>query len=503
MLQQWLDHLTTGDAVEWLRAAGLAAAVAAAAFLLILFLQRLFLPLHRLVRAQKGSVIRGITVGSFRLVSEESVVSLLFTLLRAVRFFLSAVVVYQAVKISVSFFPWGADSIVEETALGAVSALFVIIVSAVLIRGMLSLHRLTEAKLDAWRTGRTEKVVGLQILSTARIVDGLLGVNSLVRVVGFTMTLYLTATLVFDQFTVTAAWSHVLWGYIVFPLAEMYRQFVEYLPNLFTVFFILLVVRYLLKLVRFLFYEAEQGSIVIPGFHPEWAEPTYQISRFLIFVFTAVVVFPYLPGSNSPFFQGISVFVGVLLSFGSSSAISNIVSGTVLTYMRPFKRGDVVCIGETTGEVIEKSLLVTRVRTPKNVDVTIPNSAVLSGQIRNYSALTGGPGLILNTTVTIGYDVPWRQVHDLLIAAAKKSEGIRATPEPFVLQTSLNDSHVSYELNAFTDVPVVMPRLYSELHRNIQDAFAAAGVEIMSPLYAAVRDGNPSTLPAAPKRRKR
>lgn len=503
MLQQWYDMIASDSSIELYRAVGYSLLAIIAASLVMAVLQRIFPMLYRLIRSKKGTLIRDISIGSFRLLSEDSAVALLFTVVRGLRFIVAAAIIYPTLQFIVTLFPWTGSEIIRDIASGSVAALFILIVSGALIRGMLALHRFVGAKLSAWRQTRKERVIGLQLLSTERIVDGLTGLNSLVRVAGFTMTMYLTLTLVFNQFPATAQWSSVLWGYIIDPVTVMYGQFIAYLPNLFTIAFILLVVRYLLKLVRFLFYEAEQGTIVIPGFHPEWAEPTYQIGRFLIFAFAMVVIFPYLPGADTPFFQGISVFVGVLLSFGSSSAISNVVSGTVLTYMRPFKRGDVVRIGETTGEVIEKSLLVTRVRTPKNVDVTIPNSSVLSGHIINYSAQIGGAGLILNTTVTIGYDVPWSRVHALLIAAAEKSEGIRKEPKPFVLQTALNDSHISYELNAFTDTPVVMPRLYSELHRNIQEEFNAAGVEIMSPFYAAVRDGNPSTVPGERAARKK
>lgn len=503
MFQQWIDLITAGPALEWIRAVGLTALVIAAAFLLHRAFLWIVRPLYQFVRARKGTRIRGLSIGKFPLVSEEVMVRSIFALLRGFRFVVTAILVFGSVRLSVSFYPWSDGSMAQEIVTGIFTSLFIFIVSISIIRGMLELHRRIEGRLHIWRDTWSTSSGGIQLMSAARIVDALLGANSLFRVIGPTMTLYLSFTLVFEQFTFTAAWSQVLWGYIVAPMREMYGQAVGYLPNFFTIVFLLVAVRYILKLVRFIFYETEQGAIDLPGFHPEWAEPTYQIVRFLIFVFTAVVIFPYLPGSQSPFFQGISVFVGVLFSFGSSSAISNIVSGTVLTYMRPFKRGDVVRIGDTTGEVIDKGMLVTRVRTPKNVDVTIPNSAVLNGQIVNYSSLAAGPGLILNTTVTIGYNVPWKIVHTLLTDAAKRCEGILAEPEPFVLQTSLNDSHISYELNAYTATPLLMPRHYSDLHRNIQETFAAAGVEIMSPLYAAVRDGGPSTIPPSPKKRKR
>jgi small-conductance mechanosensitive channel len=212
-------------------------------------------------------------------------------------------------------------------------------------------------------------------------------------------------------------------------------------------------------------------------------------------IFALVVAFPYLPGGKSDAFKGVSIFIGVLLSLGSGSAMGNIVSGVVLTYMRPFRVGDRVQIADTIGDIIDKSLLVTRLRTIKNVEVTIPNSAILNGQVINYSAMAQTPGLILHTTVTIGYDAPWRTVHELMSSAALATEGILSEPRPFVLQTALNDFNVSYEINAYTHRPNEMTRLYSALHANIQEKFNAAGVEIMSPNYLALRDGNTVTLP--------
>jgi small-conductance mechanosensitive channel len=213
-------------------------------------------------------------------------------------------------------------------------------------------------------------------------------------------------------------------------------------------------------------------------------------------VFAMVVVFPYLPGGQSEAFKGVSIFLGVLLSLGSSSAVSNVLAGLVLTYMRPFHTGDRVKIADCAGDVLEKTLLVTRIRTIKNVEVVIPNAAILGTQILNYSALARSRGLILNTTVTIGYDAPWRTVHNLLIRAALRTEGVLTDPMPFVLETSLNDFHISYELNSYTDRANEMQDIYSRLHAAIQDSFNEAGVEIMSPTFYALRDGNSVTIPA-------
>jgi small-conductance mechanosensitive channel len=217
--------------------------------------------------------------------------------------------------------------------------------------------------------------------------------------------------------------------------------------------------------------------------------------RVLIVAAAAVVAFPYLPGSESPAFKGISVFLGVLLSLGSTSAMAHGVAGTILTYMRAFQVGDFVRIGTEVGEVLEKTLLVTRIRTQKNEIVTIPNGTVLGGVVVNYSAEAKNEGVIFHTTVTIGYAAPWRQVHELLISAALATDDILHDPPPFVLQTALNDFYVAYELNAYTDKPRNMLDVYSVLHQNIQDKFNEAGVEINSPHYTSLRDGNQTTIP--------
>jgi small-conductance mechanosensitive channel len=246
--------------------------------------------------------------------------------------------------------------------------------------------------------------------------------------------------------------------------------------------------------LKFLSLEVEHGKLEIPGFFADWARPTHQLLRVLLYCFSFIVIFPYLPGSDSPVFQGVSVFLGLLISLGSSSAISNLIAGLVITYMRAFKNGDRVKIGETTGQVLEKNVLVTRLITAKNEEVTIPNANILTSHTINYST-NKDAGLILHTTITIGYDIAWNKVHELLYEAAAKTEFVLQDPKPFVLQTSLDDFYVSYELNVHTQNPEKTPRIYSQIHSNILDAFNAAGVEIMSPHYRANRDGSDITIP--------
>jgi small-conductance mechanosensitive channel len=352
-------------------------------------------------------------------------------------------------------------------------------------------------KLKAWDGVyiRSIRIQKLELLPAARITAMLQLTGHVTRVALSLLLVYSYLTLVLNFFPWTQGYATILLGYVLSPLRAVGRAVVGYLPNLFFLLVIVVVAYYATRLVKFFFNEVAKGTLTLPGFYPDWAMPTYKIVRLLILAFTLIIAFPYLPGSSSPAFQGVSLFFGVLFSLGSSSAISNVVAGVVLTYTRAFQLGDRVKIGDTIGDVIEKTLLVTRVRTIKNVEISIPNAMVLSSHIINFSYSAQEQGLILNTTVTIGYNTPWRTVHQLLIDAALATENVLREPKPFVFQTALNDFYVSYEINAFTDQPNRMARTYSDLHQNIQDQFNKAGVEIMSPHYSQLRDGNQITIP--------
>jgi len=320
-------------------------------------------------------------------------------------------------------------------------------------------------------------------------------ISNLLRLGIIILALYLALPLLFSIFPQTKNFADVLINWILTPAKAILNAIVNFLPNLFTIAVIYIVTVYLIKMIRYFAVEIHRGVINIKGFYRDWAMPTFNIVRALIYAFMFVVVFPYLPGSQSPAFQGITVFLGVLVSLGSSSAIANLVAGLVITYMRPFKNGDRVKIGEITGDVIEKTLLVTRLRTIKNEDVTVPNSSILSNHTINYSVNAGTEGLIIHTSVTIGYDAPWKDVHQALIDAALRTEGILKSPLPFVLQTSLEDFYVAYQVNAYTHDACRQAVTYSELHKNIQEVFNERGIEIMSPHYSSLREGNQTTIP--------
>jgi small-conductance mechanosensitive channel len=352
--------------------------------------------------------------------------------------------------------------------------------------------------LGKWRHTRFHvlRFKSLELVTPDQITDGLLSLARYSQI-GLNILLGLTGlTFALSFFPGTQGFISGLLERLGEMLTGAGETVIGYLPNLFTLILIAFVTRYTLKFLRFFYDGIHSQKIKIAGLHQELTEPTFQLLRFLILALALVAAYPFLPGSNSPVFRGITIFVGFLLSLGSTSLVTNIVSGIVLTYTRGLRIGDRVKIGGTVGDVIERNLLVTRIRTIKNVVVTIPNGMVLNNEIINYNAPMLEEGLILNTTITIGYDTPWRKIHDLLIQAALATRDIISDPKPFVLQTSLDDYHVSYELNAYTHAPERMATIYSELHQNIQDWFNEAGVEIMSPGYIAYRDGGETTIPA-------
>jgi len=309
--------------------------------------------------------------------------------------------------------------------------------------------------------------------------------------------LYLSIPLAFSAFPATKNIATVLFSYVLMPFKAIFSGIIGFIPNLITIVVIIFVFRYLIKALRFLTEEISKGRLAIKGFYPDWAYPTFNIVKTLLYVFMFIVIFPYLPGSESKVFQGVSVFIGIVFSLGSSSIIGNIVSGLVLTYMRPFKVGDRIKIGDLIGNVVEKTPFVTRIRTPKNEEVTIPNSNIMSAQTFNYSQSARSYGLILHTTAGLGYDTPWRKAHELLLEAAKRTPDVLENPKPFILQTALDDFYVNYQLNVYVADADKMSQIYSDMHQNIQDVFNEAGIELLSPHYQANRDGCITAIPAS------
>lgn len=279
------------------------------------------------------------------------------------------------------------------------------------------------------------------------------------------------------------------------PLVVAWMHFVGYLPKLITLIIIIVVARYLIKAAGIVSKALISKDISIRGFDPEWAEPTFKLLRIFLVLVAFMICYPLLPGAGSEIFMGFSIFIGALVTLGSTSIIANVISGIVLTYTRSFKVGDRVVIGKDEGDVFEKRLFVTQLRTWKNELITIPNSVILGGHIVNYSTHAKARGLMLTVTVSIGYDVDRMIVEKLLLNAASKVELVVAEPAPRVHVDELSDCYVVYTLNAYTQESHQRIITLSELRKQVFDSFHEAGVEIMSPAIEAVRDANKPMIP--------
>ena len=356
--------------------------------------------------------------------------------------------------------------------------------------------------LERWLEARRERIPtlhfrGLELVSRESMYEGL---RHFLAILSPALLLVIVAgalLLIFEQVPATQSYARQVFLWIWDPLAVIFWGVVGYLPNLFYILVIVAVTRFVMRGVGFVFDQADRGVISLePWVHRDVARPTAQILKAVLIVLALFFIAPLIPGTGTTAAQAITVLLGLTVSLGSTSTVGNAIAGIVLTYMRPFQLGDRVQIGETTGDVVERTFLYTKVLTIKNEEVMVPSLQVISRAMINYSARARESGLILHTSVTIGYDAPWRKVHELLLRAAGRTADVLKTPKPFVLQTSLDDSYVSYQLNAFTDRPNQMVQIYAELHQNIQDSFNEGGVEIMSPHYYQLRDGNATTIPA-------
>ena len=353
-----------------------------------------------------------------------------------------------------------------------------------------------EGRLDVWRA-RVRAAKGMGAAKDVRtdLLAAVARLNRAIRALLLTGFLLSFLTVTFQLFPATAPVVGALRLYLGDPTRTIGLAIFHYLPSLGYLTVIGALGWLASRALRYLFRALGTGSLAIRGFHAEWAEPTYKLCRTLLLLFLLMVSFPYLPGAGSQFFQGFSVFVGALLTLGSTSAIGNIVAGTVLTYTRAFRVGDMVRLGETYGVVLEKSLLVTRVRTFENEEVTIPNSTVLASAVVNYSAGAANGGVVLTVRAGIGYDVDWQTVHRLMQEGAARTEHVLVDPAPQIWQTDLGDYAVHYELRAATNRPAAMFAIQSALRQNVLDAFNRAGVEIMTPSILAHRDASGAAIP--------
>ena len=299
------------------------------------------------------------------------------------------------------------------------------------------------------------------------------------------LTIYVSMQFVLGLFPWTRESADWLFGLVLTPLQEIGLGLLAAIPNLIRLLILFFITRYILRTVYAFFHGIDNGAIKLASLDRELALPSYRLVRLVIILFAIVMAYPYIPGSDSAAFKGISVLAGLIISLGSQSIIGNIIAGYSLLYRRPFKIGDRIKIGDTVGNVTELRVLTTRLRSPKNEEIVLPNTAVLNGEVINYSTRAREQGLILHTTVGIGYETPWRQVEAMLKEAASRTSGLLAKPKPFVLQQALGDFAVTYEINAHCNDANNMAQIYSALHRNILDVFNEYGVAIMTPSYIA------------------
>ncbi|MBA5866356.1 MAG: mechanosensitive ion channel [Nitrospira sp. CR1.3] len=336
-----------------------------------------------------------------------------------------------------------------------------------------------------------------QIVQATRLRTALHRLLDALRIGTLIVIGYIYLEIVLGLYPWTKPLARHLFAVVLEPLRTMGSALLDTLPNLVFLAILIAVIRYALKAVRLFFTGIDQGTLTWSGFEREWAMPTYRIVRLLVIAFGLVVAYPYIPGSQSEAFKGISIFLGVIFSLGSSSFISNMIAGYTMTYRRAYRLGDRIRVDDVEGDVVEMRLMVTHIRTPKNEEVIMPNSLILNSHVVNYNTLAKSRGLILHTTVGIGYEVAWRQVEAMLRIAAERTAGLLKEPPPFVLHKGLGDFAVTYELNAYCDNPQAMPELYTALHQNILDLFNEHGVQIMTPAY----EGDPDSPKVVPKDR--
>jgi len=360
-------------------------------------------------------------------------------------------------------------------------------------RAVRRIDRELDGRVKAQLTGLEAR--SMRIVSATHVWSALRGVRKLI----WSMATVIAGLLYFDYALHLFPWTRLLasrlWSLLIDPLRAMGESVLAAIPGLVFLAILVIVTRYLLKTIRLFFMALAEGTTPLAHFERDWAWPTYRLVRFFVIAFALVVAYPYIPGSQSDAFKGISLFLGVIVSLGSSSVIGNIIAGYTMIYRRAFRIGDRVKIEDHVGDITESRLLVTHLRTPKNEEIVIPNSVILSNSVVNYSTLARKGQLILHATVGIGYETPWRQVEAMLLQAADRTEGLLKEPKPFVLQKQLGSFDVTYEINVYCDNAQAMNRLYTQLHRNILDQFNEYGVQIMTPAY----EGDPEQAKVVPR----
>ena len=355
-------------------------------------------------------------------------------------------------------------------------------------------HRALAVRTARMAERQLKKLPGGEVVRASRLPDLLRGFISFASVLAGLFLLYTWLTFVLNRFPYARPWGEALRGFLLERVSRIGLGILSAIPNLFSVLLIVIVVRFAARLAGQFFDAVERRRLEIPGVHPDTAQTTRRLVTALLWLFAVVAAYPYLPGSDTDAFKGLSVFVGLIVSLGSSGIINQVMSGLTITYSRALRAGDFVRIGDVEGTVTDLGILSTKVKTQRREELTIPNAVVMSTVTTNYSRLHESGGVFVPTSVTIGYAVPWRQVHALLLLAAERTTGIRRQPAPVVRQAGLRDFYVEYTLLVAVEDPTTRGPVLDALHQNIQDAFNEFGVQIMAPSYEADPEG-PKIVP--------
>lgn len=359
-------------------------------------------------------------------------------------------------------------------------AIFLIVVQVLFFMLTSRFIRYLRCKIIEGVNGRMKSLVikDYEVMNIHQQKRILLLLTRILQIFLVLVQLFISLPLLFSIFPETEKFTWNMINYVWSPLRDMVVSIVRYFPNLVKIIVIIYVVRWVLKGLHHLSDEIVVGHLKIDRFYQDWAHPTYQIIRIFIIAFTLVVIWPLLPGSESGIFKGVSIFVAALFSLGSTTTIGNLISGIIITYMRPFLKGDFVRIGDQEGEVVEKNAFITRLRDIKGNLVTVPNNSILSQQTVNYTAaVRDGEGSIVHSTFTFTYHVPRETVEAYLLEGAARCKLLEKEPKPFVLYTALEDFYTQYEINGYTKETAHLFAVYSELHRHIIDVFSEHGLD--------------------------
>ena len=348
-------------------------------------------------------------------------------------------------------------------------------------------------KLRNWLPDRVGKMVESRVVGVQEATNDMVRGSAVAGLVQYALRmvmlliliilLYYYLSLVLLSFAETGPFAELLITYVTDPILGVLLGFVSYLPNFVAIAVIAALTRFLIKGARLFFENVEVGAITLKNFEATWIWPTFNIIRVILVLVAIVISFPYIPGSDSAAFQGLTILVGVMVSLGSNSVIANLLAGVFVIYRRSTNIGDRIKIGEHVGDVVQIKLMETHIKSIKNELISIPNAQLLNSEVINYSSKIDGRGLLLHTTVGIGYEEPQEKIEAMLIQAAHRTTGLKKSPEPFVLWTALADYAINYQINAYTTRGSSLPKMLSDLHRNIVTVFNENNVQIMTPSY--------------------